>query len=89
QGAYRDVTKALKNLQRDAKKANKTVLSDFDKLKAAVADKAPTRSTGRSSSARKTTARKTTSSKSSTRSTSSRSTGSRSTGSRARNSSSS
>ena len=30
-------------MQRDAKKANKSVLKDFDKLKTAVADKAPTR----------------------------------------------
>ena len=44
QSAYKEVTKALKNLQRDAKKANAGVLKDLDKLKAAVTNKKPARS---------------------------------------------
>jgi hypothetical protein len=46
QDAYKDVTKAMQALRRDAKKTNRNVLKDFDKLRAAVT---PTRSTRRSS----------------------------------------
>jgi hypothetical protein len=46
QDAYKDVTKAMQALRRDAKKTNRNVLKDFDKLRAAVT---PTRSPRRSS----------------------------------------
>ena len=46
QDAYKDVTKAMQALRRDAKKTNRNVLKDFDKLRAAVT---PIRSTRRSS----------------------------------------
>jgi hypothetical protein len=48
QGAYKEVTKALRALRRDAQKTNRNLLKDFDKLRDAVT---PSRSTGRLSAA--------------------------------------
>jgi hypothetical protein len=51
QDAYKEVTKALQALRRDAQKTNRNLLKDFDKLRDAVT---PSRSTRRSSTASRT-----------------------------------
>jgi hypothetical protein len=48
QDAYKELTKALRALRRDAQKTNRNLLKDFDKLRDAVT---PSRSTRRSSAA--------------------------------------
>jgi hypothetical protein len=48
QDAYKELTKALRALRRDAQKTNRNLLKDFDKLPDAVT---PSRSTRRSSTA--------------------------------------
>jgi len=87
-GSYKEMTAALTALRREASKTNKQALKDFDKLRAAIAHKAPTsaRSNSRSkasSSATKKTTSSASRSTASKRSTAKRSTGTkRSTGSR-------
>ncbi len=53
QDAYKELTKAMKALRRDAAKTNRNLLKDFDKLRAAVTPGGRTRRSG--SAARRTT----------------------------------
>ena len=87
QGSYKEVTAAMAALRREAAKTNKQALKDFDKLRTAITQKAPTASrsnsrsktSGRASKPSASTAKASTgSTRSGTRSTASRSTASRS-----------
>ena len=80
-GSYRDVTAALTSLRREASKTNKQALKDFDKLRAAITQKASTASRTNSSATKKAS---TTASKKSSSSTAKRTTAKRTTSSRAK-----
>ena len=54
QEAYTEVTKALRELRRDAQKTNRNLLRDFDKLRDAVTPSRPTRRSSTTSAARST-----------------------------------
>jgi hypothetical protein len=54
QEAYKEVTKALRALRRDAQKTNRNLLKDFDKLRDAVTPSRPTRRSSTTSAARST-----------------------------------
>lgn len=86
QSSYKEVTAAMRALRRDAAKTNRQALKDFDKLRAAITQKAPGRASSRSKANAGSSTASSGSSRSSGRSsgsrTSSRSTASRSTGSR-------
>jgi DNA-binding protein HU-beta len=83
QGSYKEVTATLRTLRRDAGKANKQALKDFDKLRQALTQsKASTTSRATRSSARTNSGTTPSGSRSTSRSTASRSTSSRSSASR-------
>ena len=69
-GAYNDVARALRTVQRESQKATRAVIKDVEKLRASATAKASTARAGRSSTAKaparnaaKTTAAKTTAAK--------------------------
>jgi hypothetical protein len=95
QGSYKEMTSALTALRREASKTNKQALKDFDKLRAALAQKTPAAAkssgaTKKSSRASKSSTAKASTSSSSAkrtttkRTTAKRTTAKRSTGTRAR-----
>jgi hypothetical protein len=100
QGSYKEVTAAMSALRREAAKTNRAALKDFDKMRAALMQKAPAAAksnsgskarasaTKASSGSSRSTTRSTASGSSSSRSTASRSTARRSTASRAKGTSS-
>jgi RNA polymerase primary sigma factor len=80
--SYKDVTAALTSLRREAAKTNKQALKDFDKLRAAITQKASTASRTNSRSKASSTASKKSSGSAAKRTTAKRTTAKRATAKR-------